>query len=73
MNVITISTYASMPHRFRVEGPTGRGRVQGVDCANAGDAAAKAINWARNVGKPYCIVGHDAALKLIPEEVRSKL
>ena len=71
MNVITISTYASMPWQFRVQGPAGRGRMNGRDCANAGEAAAVAINWARNVGVPYVIVGHDAALKLIPAELRS--
>lgn len=72
MNVITISTYPSMPWRFRVQGPVGRGRLNGRDCSNAGEAAAVAIDWARNVGSPYVIVGHDAALKLIPPEVRSK-
>jgi hypothetical protein len=73
MHVITITTYPSMPWQFRVQGPGGsRGRMQGRDCSNAGEAAAVAINWASNVGRPYVIVGHDAALKLIPPEVRSK-
>ena len=70
MNVIT--TYPSMPWQFRVQGPGDGGRVQGRDCKNAGEAAAVAVNWATNVGRPYVIIGHDAALKLIPPEVRSK-
>lgn len=72
MNVITITTYPSMPGQFRVQGPGREGRAQGRDCKNAGEAAAVAVNWATNVGKPYVIIGHDAALKLIPAEVRSK-
>ena len=73
MNIFTITTYPSMPDRFYVQGPGGlNGRIQGRDCANAGEAAAVAINFARNVGGPYCIIGHDKALKLIPEQVRSK-
>ena len=39
---------------------------------NAGDAAAKALVWAQRVGAPYAIVGHDAAIKLIPENARMK-
>ncbi len=73
MNIITITTYPSMPWRFRVQGPVGSSRVQGRDCNDAGEAAAVAVNWANDVGKPYVIIGHDSALKLIPPEVRSNL
>lgn len=73
MHVITITTYPSMPWRFHVQSPGGRsGRIQGRDCRDAGEAAAVAINIARNLGGPYCIVGHGDAMKLIPAEVRSK-
>lgn len=73
MNIITISQSKSMPGQWSVVGPSGRaGRPQGVDAYNAGDAAAKALVWAQRVGAPYCILGHDDALKLIPVEVRSK-
>ena len=73
MNVITISTYPSMPWRFRVQGPTGRrGAISGRDCNNAGEAAAVAIDWARNLVGPYCIVGHDKAMAMIPPEIRTR-
>jgi hypothetical protein len=73
MKIITISHSTSLPGSWNVTGPGGRGgRISGVDAYNAGDAAAKALVWAQRVGAPYVIVGHDDAIKLIPEEVRCK-
>lgn len=73
MHIITISESKSLPGSWRVQGPGVGGRLTGVDAHNAGDAAAKALNWAQNVGAPYCIVGHDKAIAMIPPEARSKL
>lgn len=71
MHIITISERRG---RWTITGPDKRGRQFSRDDSwNAGDAAAKALNWAMNVGAPYCIVGHNEAMKLIPAEVRSKL
>jgi hypothetical protein len=71
MKIITISHSKSLPGNWQVTGP-GRGKLASVDAYNAGDAAAKALVWAQRVGAPYVIVGHDDALKLIPDEVRCK-
>lgn len=72
MHIITISESKSLRGRWNVTGPGQGGRITGVDAHNAGDAAAKALVWAQRVGAPYCIVGHDKALELIPVEVRTK-
>jgi hypothetical protein len=72
MKIITISQSKSMPGSWEVTGPGAGGGVTGVGAYNAGDAAAKALVWAQRVGAPYAIVGHDAAIKLIPENARMK-
>lgn len=72
MNIITISESKSMPGSWNVTGPGGRNRMTGVGAYNAGDAAAKALVWAQRVGAPYCIVGHDKAMAMIPQEARMK-
>ncbi len=71
MRTITITTYPSMPGRFRVQ--TNDRRALERDASNAGEAAAVALNYANASGKPYVIVGHQAAMALIPEQVRSRL
>ena len=72
MKIITISQSKSMPGSWEVTGPGGGGMIARAGAYNAGDAAAKAIVWAQQVGAPYAIVGHDAAIKLIPENARMK-
>lgn len=42
------------------------------DAANAGEAAAVAIEYAAAADQ-YVIVGHSAAVNQIPEKLRSKL
>lgn len=73
IKIITISQSKSIPGSWQVSGPGVGGKVTGVGAYNAGDAAAKAIVWAQQVGAPYAIVGHDAAIKLIPEAARMKV
>lgn len=71
MRTITITTYASMPNRFRVW-HSGGGRSFGRDAVGgAGEAAAIAMEYART-GGPYIILGHKDALNMIPEELRYK-
>lgn len=70
MQTITITTYPSMPGRFRVVS-AGRGRPVGRDASDPGEAAAIALNYAAEVGA-YVIVGNKAALDMIPAELRMK-
>lgn len=72
MKIITISQSRSLPGNWEVTGPGAGGRMARAGAYNAGDAAAKALVWAQRVGAPYAIVGHDAAIKLIPENARMK-
>lgn len=72
MKTITITTYPSMPGRFSVEAKEQGKRPVGRDAANAGEAAAIALQYAS--GSPrYVILGHSAAVEMIPLELRSKL
>lgn len=71
MRTITVTTYPSMPGRFRVQ--TNDRRPMERDAQNAGEAAAVALNYANASGQPYVIVGHQAALDLLPSQVRSRL
>ena len=69
MKVYTIQKYQNW--KWMVHGPAGRGgNNTRRDAQNAGDAAAIALQWALSGPKPYVIVGHDEAMKMIPEEVR---
>lgn len=72
MRVIKITTYPSMPDRFRVEWDEPGKRGAGRDARNAGEAAAAAMTYASAASR-YVILGHDDALKQIPAEIRSKL
>lgn len=72
MRTITITTYASMPSRFKVWHSGGGKRSFGRDAAGgAGEAAAIAMEYART-GGPYVILGHKDALDMIPAELRFK-
>lgn len=72
MNTITITTYPSMPGRFRVSSNARGSRAVQRDAANAGEAAAIALEYAAAAAS-YVIVGHAAAIEQIPLELRSKL
>jgi hypothetical protein len=73
MRTITITTYASMPSRFKVWHSAPGRRDFGRDAAGgAGEAAAIAIEYARATGGPYVILGHKEALDMIPAELRFK-
>lgn len=70
--VFTIQKYNN--RIWMVHGPAGqKGRHIRRDAQNAGDAAAIALQWATSGGRRYVIVGHDEAMKHIPESVRSYL
>lgn len=71
MRTITITTYASMPGRFRVQ--TNDRRPMERDAQNAGEAAAVALNYANASNEGYVIVGHTAAMNLLPMQVRSRV
>ncbi|NHR04498.1 hypothetical protein HA052_04745 [Chromobacterium haemolyticum] len=59
---------------WMVHGPAGlNSRHIRRDAQNAGEAAAIALQWAISGGQRYVIVGHDEAMKHIPESVRSNL
>ena len=73
MKTITITTYPSMPDRFRVDCKSdGEPQGFGRDAKNSGEAAAVAINYARDSGENYVILGHKAAVDQIPQELRSR-
>ena len=71
MRTITITTYPSLPGRYRVE-HTGEGRAFGRDTKDTGEAAAVALNYANSKSSAYVIVGHSEALAQIPAELRFK-
>jgi len=72
MKTITITTYESMPNRFKVLCSEEGKRSFGRDAASgAGEAAAIAMEYAMR-GGPYIILGHKVALEMIPVELRCK-
>lgn len=71
MRTITITTYPSMPGRFRID-HVGEGRAYGRDAQDAGEAAAVALNYASSKTSPYVIVGNCKALDQIPEQLRHR-
>lgn len=73
MKTIMITTYPSMPDRYKVECNPGNGRrAFGRDAGNAGEAAAIAMSYATAEGGDYVILGHKAALDQIPYEIRMR-
>lgn len=71
MDVYTIQKYQN--RIWMVHGPAGRGgRQHRRDAQNSGEAAAIALQLATSSSRSYVIVGHDEAMKHIPEPVRSK-
>ena len=73
MRTITITTYASMPNRFKVWHSAPGQRSFGRDAAGgAGEAAAIAMEYAMVSGGPYVILGHSEAVNMIPAELRFK-
>lgn len=69
MKTITITTYPSMPDRFRVVCVEPGKRDMARDAQDAGEAAAVALNYATG---SYVIVGIGSALGMIPQELRHK-
>lgn len=72
MKRITITTYPSMPDRFRVECEQPGRREFGRDARDAGEAAAIALQYANGAG-PYVILGPAVAVHQIPKELRARL
>lgn len=71
MKTITITTYESMPGRFRVLSSEFGKRPFGRDANGPGEAAAIAVEYALRGGS-YVILGHKSALDQIPLEIRYK-
>jgi len=71
MKTITITTYESMPNRFRVLCMEIGKRTFGRDAAGSGEAAAIAMEYAMRGGS-YVILGHKTAVDMIPSEIRCK-
>lgn len=69
MRTITITTYPSMPGRYRVMCRTPGKRDIGRDAKDAGEAAAVALDYA-GLGGAYVIVGKKDAIDFIPTELR---
>lgn len=69
MRTITITTYPSMPDRYKVLCRVPGKRDIGRDAKDAGEAAAVALNYA-GLGGAYAIVGEKVAIDLIPAELR---
>ena len=71
MKTITITTYASMPGRYKIKCEV-PGRFPATrDAKDAGEAAAVALDYRGvNGSGPYVIVGTEKALALIPEGLR---
>ena len=73
MRVFTITTYPSMPGRYKVVGPAGRGsRAAQRDTNDPGEAAAQALDWALASPTPYVIIGKAEALNMVPPNLRSR-
>lgn len=68
---ITITTYPSMPGRYRVESAKEGARTVGRDARDAGEAAALALQYADGEST-YVIVGEKNAVDQIPAELRAK-
>lgn len=72
MKAITITSYPSMPWRYRVFGPGPIKTRWERDAGDAGEAAAVALSYAGAIGAPYVIIGPRAVVDQIPVELRSK-
>lgn len=74
MKTIVITHLNRRPGSYEVTGPGGLGgRELCVECVDAGDAAAKAVQWAMRLqGRPYVILGSSTVLDMIPAEIRCK-
>lgn len=71
MNTITITSYPSMPSRYRVIGPGPIKTRWERDANCSGEAAAVAIQYAGAVKKPWVIIGPKEVMDMIPLECRS--
>ena len=67
---IKITTYQSMPWRFKIQAD-GERRTFGRDASDAGEAAAVALQYAAG-SKSYVIIGPDKAMQHIPASLRGK-
>lgn len=73
MKTITVTHLARKPGNYEVTGPGGLGgRKLCVECGDAGDAAAKAVQWALRVAGDYVILGSEKVLAHIPAELRMR-
>lgn len=70
MRIITITTYQSMPWRYKVM-HKGIGRPVTRDAIDSGEAAAIALNYIQLEPGDYVIVGEEKALSQIPAEIRT--
>lgn len=73
MIAITVSRLARAPGSYEVSGPVGiGGRQYTAECRGAGDAAAKALQYAKNnISGEYVIIGAKEVMDHIPESLRT--
>ncbi|WP_193583525.1 hypothetical protein [Laribacter hongkongensis] len=70
MRVITIARNPRHPSNYDVKGP-GKGHYDvSYQARNAGEAAAKALDWALAQSTSYVIIGSDEVLEHIPPSMR---
>lgn len=72
MRTITVKRYPSMPGQFQItnDGPQVRYLAQ-RDAKDPGEAAAIAIEYARQFRGKYVIVGPKEVMDFIPGEIRT--